>query len=242
MEFERRSYDTLDSTQTEARRLIDAGLARDGMILHAREQTAGRGRRGRSWTSAPGDDLAFSMILYPQVPSHFLASLPMVVACAVGEAAAKYDVACRLKWPNDVFAGAKKLAGILTETVGTAGGTAVIVGVGVNVNMGAQALAQVGQPATSLAQACGRRVDPLEVLDAFCETFGRVHAGWERHGFEAVRGLWERAGLYAPGEPVRLRHDEAGRGGSFAGYGREGQLLLKDGSGTVCAVWSAELA
>ena len=105
--------------------------AREGMVLVAESQTAGRGRMGRRWTSPPRAGLTFSVLLRPYgVPAALLGWLPLLAGCAVAAAVpAVTAVHPRLKWPNDVLVGDAKLAGILAER----SGSAVVVGIGINV-------------------------------------------------------------------------------------------------------------
>jgi BirA family transcriptional regulator, biotin operon repressor / biotin---[acetyl-CoA-carboxylase] ligase len=124
----------------------------EGQVLVAEEQTAGRGRAGRTWVSRPGASLTFSVLLRPaSVPPSSRGWLPLLtgvaVAAGVWSAAA---VAARLKWPNDVLVGDRKLAGILAEQ--SPDGGAVVVGVGLNVATPQDALpvSPTGLPATSL--------------------------------------------------------------------------------------------
>lgn len=106
--------------------------AREGVVLAAEAQTAGRGRLGRRWTSPPGAGLTFSVLLRPYgVPAALLGWLPLLAGAAVAAAVpAVAAVEPSLKWPNDVLAGEAKLAGILAER----SGSAVVVGIGVNVS------------------------------------------------------------------------------------------------------------
>jgi BirA family transcriptional regulator, biotin operon repressor / biotin---[acetyl-CoA-carboxylase] ligase len=105
--------------------------AREGVVLVAEAQTAGRGRMGRRWTSPPRAGLTFSVLLRPYgVPAALLGWLPLLAGCAVTAAVpAVTAVHPRLKWPNDVLVGDAKLAGILAER----SGSAVVVGIGINV-------------------------------------------------------------------------------------------------------------
>lgn len=124
----------------------------EGQVLVAEEQTAGRGRLGRSWTSVPGASLTFSVLLRPSsVPPARRGWLPLLTGVAVASAVrSAAGVHAELKWPNDVLAGGRKLAGILAEQ--SSDGSAVVVGVGLNVAMPAAALpvSPTGLPATSL--------------------------------------------------------------------------------------------
>src|SRR5262249_60422497 len=114
---------------TRARELAEAG-APGGTVVTAAEQTAGRGRQGRSWTAPAGAALLYSAILRPLERRH--AQLPLAAAVAVCDAAEALEsgLECRIKWPNDVWVGERKLAGILIEARPQEGWA--VVGVGLN--------------------------------------------------------------------------------------------------------------
>ena len=150
------SVDVVASTgSTNADLLARVGADRsaaEGCVLVAEEQTAGRGRLGRSWTSVPGASLTFSVLLRPySVPAARRGWLPLLTGVAVaGAVRAAAGVDAVLKWPNDVLVGDRKLAGILAEQ--SPEGSAVVVGVGLNVATpeGALPVTPSGLPATSL--------------------------------------------------------------------------------------------
>lgn len=124
----------------------------EGAVLVAEQQTAGRGRMGRSWVSVPGASLTFSVLLRPvSVPAARRGWLPLLTGVAVASAVRSVaGVDAVLKWPNDVVVGERKLAGILAEQ--SPGGSAVVIGIGLNVATPAEALpvSPAGLPATSL--------------------------------------------------------------------------------------------
>lgn len=145
------SITTVASTGSTNADLLARGRP-EGQVLAAEEQTAGRGRAGRTWVSRPGTSLTFSVLLRPaSVPPSARGWLPLLtgVAVAAGVRSAS-GVAATLKWPNDVLVGDRKLAGILAEQ--SADGEAVVVGVGLNVATGERELpvSPTGLPATSL--------------------------------------------------------------------------------------------
>jgi len=143
----------------------------EGQVLVAEEQTAGRGRAGRTWVSRPGASLTFSVLLRPaSVPPSARGWLPLLtgVAVAAGVRSAA-GVAASLKWPNDVLVGDRKLAGILAEQ--SADADAVVIGVGLNVGTSERALpvSPTGLPATSLlveGADVGREAVLTEILRA----------------------------------------------------------------------------
>jgi BirA family biotin operon repressor/biotin-[acetyl-CoA-carboxylase] ligase len=161
--------DVTSSTNDRARELALAG-APAGTTVIAEEQTAGRGRQGRSWVTPRGRGLTLSVLIRPSEPESRAARLaPLASALAVCEAAeALAPIECRIKWPNDVLVGDRKLAGILVEA--RPGDGWVVVGIGLNVDTPEGELPPdlVGR-ATSLRIESGRSLARDEVLDALLE-------------------------------------------------------------------------
>ena len=210
------------STNDEAVRLAEAGAA-EGTVVWAREQTGGRGRRGRHWAS-PRGNLYSSTILRPDCLAARAAELGFAAALAVADIApAGREV--RLKWPNDVLVDGGKVAGILPESAIGAGGKAehVVMGIGVNVGF-APSLPEMRYPGACLG---GTVETALEKLTAALAT---RFAQWRREGFEAVRAEWlAKAGPL--GLEVDVRLGEELLRGRFAGMDREGALLLDTAAG-----------
>lgn len=127
-----RHYALTDSTNARARELVEAG-APHGTVVTAAEQSAGRGRQGRTWTAPPGKALLYSAILRPLDERHLL--LPLAVPLAVCETAEELapGIECQVKWPNDVWVDGRKLAGILIEAKPQDGWA--VIGVGLNLTI-----------------------------------------------------------------------------------------------------------
>ncbi|MFC3689300.1 biotin--[acetyl-CoA-carboxylase] ligase [Aquipuribacter hungaricus] len=227
-------------------------------VLAARAQTAGRGRLGRGWQSAPGTSLSVSVLLTPAVPQAAWTWLPVVVGLGVLDALAGLGArpgtgsgAVGLKWPNDVVVtdgpgaelgagpgpvdgartGLAKLAGILAETTGTPAGPAVVVGVGVN--LADPDPVPPGGRATSLQRLLDRPVGADELLPLLEEGLrGRVGA-WERAGGDAAASGTDaayRAVCTTLGRRVRASTPGGVREGTAVDLARDGSLVL-DGPG-----------
>lgn len=222
------SFDAIDSTNEEARRQARDG-APEGTLIWGRAQTAGRGRRGRSFISPPGN-LYLSVLLRPERSAAEAAQLGFAAALAIADAVAPLlpaRVRLGLKWPNDVLLDGRKLSGILLESQASEGRLDwLVLGMGVNVVSFPEGL---DHPATSLF-AVGASVTVDALLETLAGRFEAWHERWRREGFQPLRQAWlQRAqGL---GEPIRVRLATGESGGRFAGLDEEGALLLDDATG-----------
>jgi len=214
--------DTVGSTNEEALRRARAGET-GPLWITARAQTAGRGRRGRAWVSAPGNLFATLLLTDPASPER-AAQLSFVAALAVHDAIVALAPALAprltLKWPNDVLCAGAKLAGILIEAEGT---RPLIAAVGIGVNCRHHP-AESEFPATDLA-AAGAAVTAEALFEALSAAMARRLREWQG-GFAATRAAWlDRAGTLGGELKVRL----AGREllGRFETLDEAGRLVLR---------------
>jgi BirA family biotin operon repressor/biotin-[acetyl-CoA-carboxylase] ligase len=216
------ALDTVGSTNDEAAQLADSG-APEGTVVWSREQTGGRGRRGRVWASPVGN-LYTSTILRPDCPAQRAAELGFAAALAVADIVpAGREV--RVKWPNDVLVDGGKIAGILLESaIGQTGQVQhVVAGIGVNVGFAPQ-LPEMRYPGSALGGSVEAALEKLAAALA-----ARL-AEWRREGFETVRAAWlAKAGPI--GAEVDVKLGEGLVRGRFAGLDCEGALLLDTATG-----------
>jgi BirA family biotin operon repressor/biotin-[acetyl-CoA-carboxylase] ligase len=219
--------ETIDSTNEEAKRLARAG-AEDGTLIWAREQTAGRGRSGRTWTSPPGN-LYLSLVLRPECPPGRAAELGFVAAVALGAALGGLIqplIPLTYKWPNDVLLGDRKLAGILLEAESGPAGTEaldwLILGIGVNV---LSFPLDTEFPATSLKFEGETDVTVEMLLESFTRYFLEWVNRWLEDGFGAVRQAW-LARAKGVGSEISVRLPNATLRGTFRDLDTDGALLL----------------
>ena len=180
--------ETIDSTNNEIKRRIAADAAKEGLVISAGMQTAGRGRSGHNWISPPGVSVSTSILLRPtRVSCAHIPRLTPLAAVAVAEAVEKlYPLSTQIKWPNDVLISEKKICGILTEMEARDNQVVyVIIGIGVNVHQ--QSFApEIAQMATSLdlqlaAQETNLAMKGLQV---------RTNAP-ETHCEELTKEIWQ---------------------------------------------------
>jgi BirA family biotin operon repressor/biotin-[acetyl-CoA-carboxylase] ligase len=210
------------STNERARELAEEGAAH-GTLVTAGEQTAGRGRQGRTWTAAPGEALLMSVIVRGLEPRHAL--LPLMAALAVCEAAETVaDVYCEIKWPNDVWVERRKLSGILVEARPAAGWA--IVGIGLNTGV-REFPEELRETAITLDLP-----SPDLALPPLLAALGRWLAGAE----DEILAAWrERDALY--GSLVRWQDGE----GTARGVDDSGSLLVEIASGELLALSAGEV-
>jgi BirA family biotin operon repressor/biotin-[acetyl-CoA-carboxylase] ligase len=205
-------------------------------VVWAREQEAGRGRRGRGWAS-PAGNLHCSVVLRPAVPGARVGELTFLVASAMADAVARFGVEPAVKWPNDLLVGGAKLAGILLEAEHDAGAATVVAGTGVNV---AHHPPPERYPVTSLAAQGARGATVEALLSAYLESLGAALDRWTADGFAPIRRAWlaRAAGL---GGPIRVRLPREEIDGVFGGLDEDGTLLLTLPGGAVRRVRSGEV-
>lgn len=235
------AFDECGSTNEEAQKLAKAGAAH-GTVVIAERQSAGKGRRGRAWSSLGGHNLALSVVLRPELPPQRAPELTLVCAVAVAEALVDAGVDAGIKWPNDVEADGRKLAGILTE-LGLEGGEVswVVVGIGVNLNATAQDFpAELHATATSASIQRGEPVHRALFTAALLtrlEEWLDVHEG---EGFEPIRERWSALSTTL-GRQVHVLEHERVLAGEAEELDETGALLVRDAQGQLHVVSAGDI-
>jgi len=227
--FDVDSVEEIDSTSSELLRRAAQG-APSGSALVADRQTAGRGRRGRDWLSAPADSLTFSLLWRFDGPAGKLAGLSLAVGVAVAVALEKLGVVgVGLKWPNDVLLGEGKLAGILVELSSERRGTLAVIGIGLNLQRPG---AELPFPAAALADALNPLPDRHLILAELLAALAEVLDRFSGEGFPALQAAWQ--GRHAwQGQSARVLVDDLTTvAGTCLGADSDGALLLATAAGT----------
>ena len=222
-------YDSIDSTNAQALRLIERGQPSPFLVL-AERQTAGRGRRGRKWVSPFAENLYYSLVLRIEGGMRQLEGLSLVVGLAVMQTLRELGVSSAgLKWPNDVLVGQKKIAGILLELVGDPADVChVVLGVGINANM--RSADEVDQEWTSVRLETGKTVDRNELAACLSLVLKSYLDRHQMSGFSAIQEEWEQNHLWQ-GRPVSLIAGVNKIDGVVAGIDCQGALrLMVDGA------------
>ncbi|MFD0924038.1 biotin--[acetyl-CoA-carboxylase] ligase [Saccharopolyspora rosea] len=223
----------------------------DRTVLIAEEQFAGRGRLQRQWSSPRGAGLHMSILLRPNVPPAQIAWLPLIAGVALAETVTRTTgITAALKWPNDLLLGEpdewRKGAGILAEAITDPSGTAIVLGMGVNVHQRREDLPARpdGLPATSLA-AEGAEVDREEFTAALLLAFAELDELWRRDGGDVVgSGLLDRyrrlCGTLGRQVRVELGADEQLLG-TAVDVDEQGRLVVRGADGTTTSVSAGDV-
>jgi len=226
------------STMTDAAREAEAG-ATEGAVVFAEEQTAGRGRLGRSWVSPAGVNIYVTIILRPTLDElrHISVIAPLAVCQAIEETAGLFP---RIKWPNDVLINSKKVSGILVQSELSGNDVLyALVGPGINVNLDASAHPEIASIATSLRSELDREVSREEVLAAMLDRFEEHYEALRRG--EVVSMAWKHR-LDTLGKPVRVQF-AGGRTeeGVAVDADSDGSLILRRDDGSHVRIEAGEV-
>jgi BirA family biotin operon repressor/biotin-[acetyl-CoA-carboxylase] ligase len=222
-------FEELPSTSDHAKSLADEGAAH-GEVVVAERQTAGRGRRGRSWSSPARKNLYLSVVLRPQLPPQRASELTLVASIALCDVVRQAGVDAGIKWPNDITARGRKLAGILTEMTAEPEVVHwVVLGIGVNLNARPEDFPEeLREVATSVSMERGQPV-PRALFAAALLT--QLEEWLDRHaaeGFEPIRKAWcERS--VTLGRRVQVRTDGRDIEGLAEAIDDTGALLVRAG-------------
>jgi BirA family biotin operon repressor/biotin-[acetyl-CoA-carboxylase] ligase len=231
--FDIRWVEDCESTNSA---LLNAPPEEDGRthVLVATRQSAGRGRRGRQWLAWPGASLTFSLLWRFAPGARAPAGLSLVVGLALARTLEKLGVpGVALKWPNDTLVHGAKIAGVLVELLSGRGGSAAVIGIGLNLQLPADAHIP-GQEGgvTDLALELGGGEAPAReaVLAALLAELHPMLTTYARTGFELLRGAWQQRNAFA-NLPVRVSGEGLDVVGQCLGVDEDGALLVHSSAG-----------
>jgi len=229
-------YPSLPSTNDIAKHKAKEG-AKEGTVIVAEEQTAGRGRIGRGWLS-PRGSVALSIILYP--PLAYLPSLIMVASLAVAYSIEQVtSLKAQIKWPNDVLLNDKKVCGILVES--DVRGDKVdyaVIGIGLNVNLKLSEFPQIAPMATSISRELGREVSRREMVQSLLTEAEKLYLALAEG--DSVFKQW-RDNLVTLGKKVQVSSGEATYRGIAESVASDGSLLLRQPDGSLLKIVAGDV-
>jgi BirA family biotin operon repressor/biotin-[acetyl-CoA-carboxylase] ligase len=231
----------IDSTNRVAMVLGYAGEPEGSLVL-AEEQTAGRGRAGRTWHSERASGIYATLLVRPKLSPVQAPLLTMLAGLSAYSAIkAQTDLQPDLKWPNDLMLRGKKLGGILTEMhADTSLVKFVIVGIGINVNQ-ERFPAELGSAATSLRIESGKTQSRLELLARLLREFETDYARFLRDGAISITERFSQVSSYAMGKKVRVTNGDDTYTGITAGLRPEGLLQVQRDDGSIDTVFAGDV-
>jgi len=241
MNFTILRFDTIGSTNAEAINQARQG-AEEGLCVVANEQTAGRGRHGRTWVSAKDAGLYFSIVLRPKPDVKFLPLLTLMSAVVVTEVLQElYGLKPDIKWANDVHIDDKKVSGILAEMTETKKGPAIVVGIGINLTS-ANFPPELQEIAASIETETGKKPNAEDILQNLTKQFAkfyRIFAG--ENGAEKIREEWAKRSSYFFGKKVRVNLENETIFGKTCGIEETGALRVKTDNGEVKIIQAGDV-
>ena len=224
------------STNDDVRRAAEADEP-EGLVIIADVQNAGRGRMSRTWTSPPGMDILFSVLLRPKASD--LPKMPLLSGLAVARTLDKFtDVPITLKWPNDVRAENRKISGSLVESGNSDIGYYAVLGTGVNVNQDASDHPEIAQIATSLRTLNSKTVSSRDVMRILLRELSNIYVNPEN--MSRLVSDWSGR-LETIGQEIDVRWGDELIHGVAEGVDDTGRLLLRDNEGEIRRLEAGEV-
>ncbi len=220
----------LSSTNDYASELVRREFVADFTVVMTDFQEKGRGQRGNTWVSAAGQNLLFSVVLHPrQMPIKEQFILSQTVSIALSEVVSLYCDSVCIKWPNDIYVGDRKIAGILIEnSINKKEIETTIIGIGLNVN---QLLFEGAPNPTSLRAELGKEQNRDEILQQFLSRFRQLYASMLRDP-ETIRRIYKER-LYQRGKRSQYKDATGIFSGLIIDVAIDGQLLIADANGDI---------
>jgi len=233
-------FEQIDSTNQEAKRHALSGQ-RINQLFVADEQTAGRGRLGRTWASQRKEGLWFSLLLYPEIQPEQASTLTLVAASAMSKAIEKttgLDVG--IKWPNDLILGRKKVCGILTEMSAEINHLNYVI-VGIGTNLGQMTFDDALKDKATSIRAEGKSITAKALLEAFLETFEQ---DYNRFCQQDISGVIEeqKKRSVTIGRRVCITRGNEQLEAEAIDIDNEGKLVVRFDDGSVTALFSGEIS
>ncbi|MGK5594300.1 MAG: biotin--[acetyl-CoA-carboxylase] ligase [Parachlamydiaceae bacterium] len=241
MQIERLYFSCLPSTNTWAKEHL-SDLEKDKLtVISAAQQTNGYGRFQRTWSSPPDQNLYLTYAFFLSQKRPDLGNISQVLALSVLRVLNTLSFFPKIKWPNDLLLNHKKLGGILCETSNIDGYLAIMLGIGLNINMTKEELHKLNRPATSLFVETGKLMNKDLILDALNETFRTNLKLFLSDGFTSFHPIFTRSLIYQKGDTVRFNPDQMACQGKFEKINNDGSLQLLMPDGTLKNFYSGEL-
>lgn len=219
------------STNSDARNLAVRGVP-DGTVVVAEHQTKGRGRLDRTWIARPNENILMSVIFYPKIGTSLAFRLTMMASVAIVRAVKKAcGVALKIKWPNDLYAGDRKVCGILTEFSADHDMIHyIVVGIGLNVNFNTARHSEIRAASTSLMEICGHELSRVLLLKVILAELDGLYQSFSETRGEGLDAVWNAHSLVMD-RRVRILSGAEEKIGIARGITPDGHLVISNENG-----------
>jgi len=235
-------YEKIDSTNNAAKNAAEQGSVH-GALFIAEQQSAGKGRRGRSWVSPTGTGIWMTILLKPELEPSYASMLTLVAALSISEAIEEATgLVAKIKWPNDIVVNGKKVCGILTEMNAEIECIHyVVIGLGTNVNI-EEFPKEIQETATSLMIEAGKHIDRVPVICAFLSCFETNYETFikQKNLSDLLENYNKR--LVNCGREVRILDSNGGYIGIARGIDKNGGLIVEKEKGETVTITSGEVS
>lgn len=228
--------ETIDSTNTWAKREINR-FDRDSLtVVTAKGQTAGYGRLQRQWVSPANENIYASFCFFVPTGFAYLANIAQVISLAIAMSLDRLQFRVRLKWPNDLMIQGRKVGGILCETSTQDSEIGIIAGVGLNVNMPSESFADINQPVTSLAVEQGSTLDLDQTLKQLVQAIANLLPTFISQGFNPFLRDYRQFLMHMPQDIMQIHQAKGLTTGRFIGIDETGALQLQLADGKISRI------
>lgn len=230
-------FQTIDSTNTYANKIAEK--SEEGTVVLANEQTNGKGRTGKKWISAENVGVYFSMILKPEIPLSKASFLTQIAGASLCLALNNNNIPAKIKWPNDIIVGGKKISGILTEMNAEIDRINFIV-VGIGINLYKTSFDELSNVATSIENE-GFEIEREKLLKDFFEIFERLYSEFKKNSIVETRKTLRDYSAVLGKEIYLINNGEKEK--VFAeNIDENGNLIVRDQMGIIRTVFSGEIS
>lgn len=236
-------HNEVTSTQDVADKLARGG-AEEGLVVIAEKQTSGRGRRGRTWSSPDKSGIYLSVLLRPDLKPIHIIQIPLVAGVAVARAIQSITpLKPSIKWPNDIYIGNKKVAGILTEVncdIDTV--HYIVLGIGINVNTSTASFPKsIKTIATSISSEHKQKISRVSLLRQFLVEFEKVYIEFIAHGFSAIAPQWKNYNNTI-GSHIKVSEGSKVITGKALDIDDDGFLIIESDDGEIKRIINADVS
>ena len=236
-------YDSIGSTNSKAKELAELGKEH-GTVVISEEQTAGRGRLGRSWVSPKYKGIWMSMILRPNIITENISQITLLGAAAVQKAIMKMGINTKIKWPNDIVLNGRKICGILTEMSGEVDHiNYLVMGIGINVNFEEEDFPEeLKDIATSLTLESGKYIDRKILISNVLNTFEVLYNDFVKNGDIAETIDICRKNSILIGKEIQLVNRGKVTTAKAIDISDQGELVIENCHGSIENIVSGEVS